>query len=211
LIEEPAAERLVRHLAHRGIRDPRVLAAIRDVPRQAFVPGNCARDAWLDEALPLGSGQTVSQPYVVALMTEALELEASSKVLEVGTGSGYQAAVISRIAPQVFTIEILPVLAESACERLARLGYCTVRCRQGDGAEGWPEEAPFEAIVVTAAPKRVPQALVDQLAVGGRLCVPVGEDPSDQRLLLFVKRPDGGLDGHALAPVRFVPMTGAAP
>ena len=158
----------------RGVRDPRVLQAMREVKRHLFVPGESAEDAYEDYPLPIGEGQTISQPYIVALMTELLELQPDDKVLEIGTGSGYQAAILSRLAREVRSIEIVPSLAETAGKRLDLLGYDNVHLRVGDGYKGWPDEAPFDAIIVTAAPPEIPQALVDQLAEGGRMVVPVG-------------------------------------
>jgi protein-L-isoaspartate(D-aspartate) O-methyltransferase len=208
--------RLERHdmvrtqIAARGVRDPLVLEAVRNVPRHWFVPPGVAFDAYADGPLPIGSGQTISQPYIVALMTEALRLQPGEKVLEIGTGSGYQAAVLSEITPHVFTIEIVPELAATARAAFDRHGYATIATRQGDGYRGWPEEAPFDAIVVTAAPDHVPPALIEQLATGGRLCIPVGESTATQYLLVLTKRDDGTTARDVLAPVRFVPMTGEA-
>ena len=202
-------ERLADLLAARGIRDERVLAAIRAVPRHWFVPRAVAAEAYDDCALPLGNGQTISQPYIVALMTEALALGPRARVLEIGTGSAYQAAVLSEIAAEVFTIEIVPALAESSRELLERLGYANVACREGDGARGWPDVAPFDAVIVTAAPPRIAPAWIDELVPGGRLCVPIGPEGGDQELLLVEKRRDGSLAQAVLAPVRFVPLTGS--
>ena len=200
--------RLVSALAERGIRDARVLQAMRDVPRHWFVPDRVAAEAYADEALSIGEGQTISQPYIVALMTESLTLAPDARVLEIGTGSGYQAAVLSELTPHVFTIEIVPALAERARATFERRGYRSIRCRTGDGWAGWPEEAPFDAVIVTAAPDHVPQALLDQLRVGGVMSIPIGPDPSDQRLVLLTKKADGSTTTRHLAPVRFVPMTG---
>jgi protein-L-isoaspartate(D-aspartate) O-methyltransferase len=200
--------RLVGVLAGRGIRDPRVLQAVRDVPRHWFVPTWLQDDAYLDDALPIGQRQAISQPYIVALMTEALELQPDSRVLEIGTGSGYQAAVLSEITSNVWTIEIVPDLAASAQETFEQHGYRTIRCRTGDGWAGWPEEGSFDAVIVTAAPDHVPKRLFEQLRVGGRMSIPIGPDPSSQRLLLVRKREDGAMESEPLAPVRFVPMTG---
>jgi protein-L-isoaspartate(D-aspartate) O-methyltransferase len=201
-------ERMVREqIVARGVRDPRVLAALRSVPRHEFVPVEQRASAYEDEPLPIGDGQTISQPYVVAAMTEALALRGGEKVLEIGTGSGYQAAILAELAREVYTIEIVPALADSAKERLARLGYRRVHVRHGDGWAGWPEAAPFEAIVVTAAPEHVPEALVAQLAMGGRMVIPVG-DEGHQELWLLV-RDETGVRRERLMDVRFVPMTGA--
>jgi protein-L-isoaspartate(D-aspartate) O-methyltransferase len=191
----------------RGVRDPRVLAALRSVPRHEFVPVEQRASAYEDDPLPIGDGQTISQPYVVAAMTEALALRGGEKVLEIGTGSGYQAAILAELAREVYTIEIVPALADSAKERLARLGYRRVHVKHGDGWAGWPEAAPFEAIVVTAAPEHVPEALVAQLAMGGRMVIPVG-DEGHQELWLLV-RDETGVRRERLMDVRFVPMTGA--
>jgi len=211
--DERLAERLAMvetQIAARGIRDPRVLDAMRTVPRHWFVPDEVADRAYADDPLPIPGGQTISQPYVVALMTEALHLQPGSKVLEIGTGSGYQAAVLATITPRVYTIEIVPELARWAAGVFAARGYTSIAAREGDGYRGWPEEAPFDAIVVTAAPDHVPPALVEQLASGGRLCLPVGASHAEQELLVITKAADGSLTQQTLAPVRFVPMTGAA-
>jgi len=210
---EPAARaderaRMVdRQIARRGIDDPRVLAAMRRVPRHELVPPNVRADAYDDTPLPIRHSQTISQPYVVAFMTEALELEPSDRVLEVGTGSGYQAAVLAEIAREVWTIEIVAPLAERAERDLARLGYRNVHVRAGDGYRGWPEHAPFDAIIVTAAPDHVPEPLIEQLAVGGRLVLPVGTGTQE---LVLIERTADGVKRRRLLGVRFVPMTGEA-
>ena len=168
-------ERMVhRQIAARGVRDPRVLRALREVPRERFVPDDVRELAFEDSPLPIGHGQTISQPYIVAYMTEALALEGDEKVLEIGTGSGYQAAVLAELVPEVFTIEIVAPIAERARETLVELGYDNVHVRAGDGYRGWPEEAPFDAIILTAAPEEVPEPLLEQLAVGGRMILPLG-------------------------------------
>lgn len=190
----------------RGITDPRVLEAMRRVPRHEFVPAELRSEAYADRPLPIGLGQTISQPYIVAFMTEQLAPMPGDRVLEVGTGSGYQAAVLSGLVAEVFTIEILEPLAARATEVLDRLGYANVRVRAGDGYQGWPEEAPFDAILVACAPEAVPPPLVEQLADGGRMIIPVG-GPGDQRLVLLEKR-GGALTETEVLPVRFVPMTG---
>jgi len=190
----------------RGIKDRLTLAALREVPRHEFVPEASAGEAYGDFPLPIGHGQTISQPYIVAFMTEALGLRGGERVLEIGTGSGYQSAVLAKIAGTVYTIEIVPELAEEARERLARLGYRNVRVRAGDGYLGWPEAAPFDAIIVTAAAPRIPEPLKHQLAEGGRLVVPVGDE--DQELIV-VTRHGSAFDERRVLPVRFVPMTGA--
>ena len=191
----------------RGVLDEKVLAAMGKVPRHLFVPEELAGAAESDEPLPIGYGQTISQPYIVALMTELAGLEGGETVLEVGTGSGYQAAVLAEIAAHVFSIEIVEPLAASAAERLRRLGYANVVVRQGDGYRGWPGEAPFDAIIVTAAPDHVPEPLVAQLKVGGRLVIPVGD--LSQELLTITKTENGTVTERQI-PVRFVPMTGEA-
>jgi len=190
----------------RGVRDPKVIEAMQKVPRHKYVPENLQSLAYDDTPLPIGEGQTISQPYIVAYMTEALELKGGEKVLEVGTGSGYQAAVLAEIAKEVYSIEIIESLALSADERLKRLRYRNIQVRHGDGYQGWPEHAPFDAIIVTAAADHIPQPLVDQLKVGGRMVIPLGE--WYQELVLIKKRPDGTIEKHHLIPVRFVPMTG---
>jgi protein-L-isoaspartate(D-aspartate) O-methyltransferase len=203
---EAARERMVHEqVERRGVRDPLTLAALRAVPRHELVPTALREEAYRDEPLPIGHGQTISQPYIVAFMTGALGLRGGEKVLEVGTGSGYQAAVLSRIAAQVFTIEIVTPLAERARADLARLGYANVHVRAGDGYRGWPEEAPFDAVIVTAAAPRIPEALLVQLKDGGRLIIPVGE--GFQQLTL-VTREGTRFRERTLLPVRFVPMTG---
>ena len=196
-----------RDLRDRGIRDERVLHAMRTIPRQLFVPPEEAGHAYADRPLPIGEGQTISQPYIVAFMTEALALVGDEKVLEIGTGSGYQAAVLAECAREVWTIEIVEPLARQAGALLLELGYDNVRTRVGDGYRGWPEAAPFDAIVVTAAPDHVPQPLIDQLADGGRMIVPVGS--WDQELIL-IERKGGEVRRRSVLPVRFVPMTGEA-
>ncbi len=194
-------------IAARGVRDPRVLAAMREVPRHLFVDAAQRAHAYDDQPLPIAGGtQTISQPYIVALMTELLDLQPDEKVLEIGTGSGYQSAVLARLAKHVYTIEILPELARAAAERLARLGYPNVPVREGDGYRGWPEEAPFDGIVVTAAPPRIPEPLLEQLAPGGRMVIPVGD--FFQELKVFAKDKNGRVTEKDILPVRFVPMTG---
>jgi len=191
----------------RGVRDARVLDAMRRVERHRFVPEPQRDLAYQDRPLPIGHDQTISQPYVVALMTEAARVRPGAKVLEIGTGSGYQAAVLSELAGHVYSIEIIEPLARQAAARLEALGYRNVTLRAGDGYRGWPERAPFDAILVTAAPPRIPQPLLDQLAVGGRLVAPVGEAEQD---LVVVERTAAGFQRRHVIPVRFVPMTGEA-
>jgi protein-L-isoaspartate(D-aspartate) O-methyltransferase len=202
-----ARQRMVQdQLWARGIRDTLVLPAMARVPRHELVPAAHRSRAYADTPLPIGEGQTISQPFVVAYMTEQLHLTGSERVLEVGTGSGYQAAVLAEMGAEVYTIEIVPALARRAARDLARLGYATVHVREGDGYQGWPEAAPFDAVIVTAAPDRIPQPLVDQLAVGGRMILPLGEDPG-QKLVLLARDAEG-VHRKELLPVRFVPMTG---
>jgi protein-L-isoaspartate(D-aspartate) O-methyltransferase len=202
-----ARTRLVdERLVPAGIRDSATLAAMRIVPRHEFVPLDQRGLAYEDIPLPIGHDQTISQPTVVALMTELIQPRAGKRVLEVGTGSGYQAAVLAQTGCRVWTIEIFQALAEEARDRLARLGYSNVRVRHGDGYAGWPDEAPFDAIVVTAAAESIPPALVDQLAPGGRLVMPVGDQFPGQDLVLVKKDAAGKLTSRQLFPVRFVPL-----
>jgi len=190
-----------------GMRDRTVLEAMARVPRHKFVPEDEKRYAYRDGPLPIGYGQTISQPYIVAEMTRQLNLAADSKVLEVGTGSGYQAAVLAEITPHVWTIEIIKPLAESAAERLEKLGYTNVEVRHGDGYYGWEEEAPFDAIIVTAAAGQIPPPLLSQLTAGGRMVIPVGGPFSTQTLVLVEKAADGTVTSRELMGVRFVPLT----
>ena len=192
----------------RGVTDPAVLAAVASVPRHLFVPESERLGAYEDRPLPIGSGQTISQPYIVALMTSLLGVQPGDRVLEVGTGSGYQAAVLSRLAGEVYSVEILKPLAERARRTLAELGYRNVHIRVGDGYKGWPAAAPFDGIIVTAAPPRIPEPLLQQLKPGGKLVIPVGNTYQD--LIVLTKRKDGGFDRSNVLPVRFVPMTGEA-
>ncbi len=200
-------QRLVDELVSQGIRDEKVVAAMKAVPRHEFVPKKYRRDSYDNRPLPIGMDQTISQPYIVAYMTEMLQLGGDEKVLEIGTGSGYQAAVLAEIVGEVYTIEILEPLARSAEKTLKRLGYDGVVVKAGDGYRGWPEHAPFDAIIVTAAPDHVPQPLVDQLGIGGRLVIPVGD--WSQRLILITKD-ESGVTRRRDLPVIFVPMTGEA-
>ena len=188
---------------------PAVIAALARVPRHAFVPPPLERFAYLDRPLPIGEGQTISQPYIVALMSDLLDVGPGDRVLEVGTGSGYQAAVLAEMGVAVWSIEIIDALARDAAERLRRLGYAGVTVRAGDGYHGWPEHAPFDGIVVTAAAPHVPQPLVEQLAEGGTLVIPVGPQHGDQRLLAIEKGAGGELTTREVLPVRFVPLTRA--
>ena len=190
-------------LRARGIAHAGVLDAMRRVPRERFVPPDLQARAYEDGPLPIGDGQTISQPFIVAYMTEALDPRKSDRVLEIGTGSGYQAAVLAELVGEVYTIEIVPALARRASGLLTTLGYKNIRTRQGDGYAGWPDAAPFDKVIVTAAPDEVPQALVDQLAVGGIMVVPVGR--GDQMMTILRKTKDGVVS-RATIPVRFVPM-----
>lgn len=191
----------------RDIRDQRVLAAMEAVPRHEFVPAAERSRAYGDHPLPIGHGQTISQPFIVAYMTEQLAPEKEHRVLEIGTGSGYQAAVLAELVDTVFTIEIVEELGKHATATLERLGYGNVRTRVGDGYRGWPEEAPFDAIIVTCAPDDIPPALVEQLAEGGRMMIPVGPQGRAQELVLLEKR-QGQVEEKRVMSVRFVPMTG---
>ena len=204
--EAAARERMVREqIEARDVRDPRTLAAMRKVPRHELVPAGVRARAYEDSPLPIGHEQTISQPYIVAFMTEALGLRGGERVLEVGTGSGYQAAVLAEIAGQVHTIEIVAPLAERARQDLARLGYANVHVRAGDGYLGWPEAAPFDAIIVTAAAPKIPEPLLAQLKDGGRLVIPVGEESQN---LMVLTRTGATFSEQTVLPVRFVPMTG---
>jgi protein-L-isoaspartate(D-aspartate) O-methyltransferase len=196
---------VAEQLKGRDITDPRVLAAMGKVPRHRFVPDDLAPQAYNDHPLPIGSGQTISQPYIVALMTQWAEVKPGDKVLEVGTGSGYQAAVLAELTDQVWSIELKPELAEAAEKRLQALGYGRIHLRCGDGYQGWPEEAPFDAILVTATAPEVPPALQKQLKEGGRLVIPVGYPESIQQLLLL-RKVNGELRKEKSLPVRFVPL-----
>src|SRR6266481_2214778 len=197
-----------QQLKPRGIKDERVLAAMAKVPREEFIPVDARADAYEDGPLPIGYDQTISQPYVVAFMTEQLRPKRSDRVLEIGSGSGYQAAILSELVADVYTIEIVEPLAKSAEATLQRLGYKNVHVRVGDGYKGWPEQAPFDAIIVTCAPDKVPQLLTDQLKEGGRMIIPVG-DRFAQQLYLLEKK-NGQLKESATLPVRLVPMTSEA-
>ena len=202
-------KRMVAHdLAGRDIRHPAVLQAMGEVPRHRFVPVNLQAIAYQDSPLPIGSGQTISQPYIVALMTQLAEPKPHHKALDVGTGSGYQAAILSKLVDEVFSIEIVESLAKDSGLRLKKLGFDNVTVRHGDGYAGWNSQAPFDVIIVAAAPDHVPPALIDQLALGGKLVIPVGD--WRQTLLLIEKKPDGTVSKREVAPVAFVPMTGEA-
>jgi len=203
-----AREQMVtRQIAARGVADPRVLAAMRKVPRHLFVPASEAAFAYDDRPLPIGSDQTISQPYVVAFMTEQLRLTGKERVLEIGTGSGYQAAILAELAAKVYSIEIRPELAKTAADRLRELGIKNVEVRAADGYRGWPEEAPFDGILVTAAPEHVPPPLLEQLAPTGRMVIPVGAFYQE---LKVIERQGGGYSEKSVLPVRFVPFVGEA-
>ena len=199
-----------RQLTARDITDRTVLDAMRNVPRHWFVPKEMQPHAYADRPLPIGKEQTISQPYIVAFMTQALTLDRNSKVLEVGTGSGYQAAVLAEITPHIYSIEIVEPLARRAIATFGKHGYNTIKVRIGNGYAGWKEHAPFDAIIVTCAPESIPPALIEQLKVGGRICIPVGSQIGGQWLRLVTKTADDKLETSDLLPVRFVPMTGDA-
>ncbi len=203
------ARMVQRHLVERGVKDKRVLDAFRTVPRHEFVRPQVRHLAYEDESIPIGEGQTITPPYDVAFMTEALAPQPTDKVYEVGTGSGYQAAILSRLVKDVYSVEIHKPLAEGARKVLDKLGYSNVRSRHGDGYEGWPEAAPFDAVIVTCAPEKIPQPLVDQLREGGRMVIPIG-DRYDQVVYLMVKKNGKMEQVRAIRPTLFVPMTGRA-
>ena len=206
---EARREMVARQLKLRGISHAKVLEAMGRVPRHEFVPLMLRSAAYADRPLPIGHDQTISQPYIVAFMTEALDPKPADRVLEIGTGSGYQAAILAGLVAQVYTIEIVAPLGERARKDLERLGYRNVHVRVGDGYEGWPAHAPFDAIIVTCSPEHVPQPLVDQLRDGGRMIIPVGDPVIGQELVLLEKR-GGQVVRREVMPVRFVPMTGKA-
>jgi protein-L-isoaspartate(D-aspartate) O-methyltransferase len=208
MIEEVAAEAAATaDYTGRPAFDRRVMAALASVPRDAFVPATEERHAYINNALPIGHGQTISQPYIVALMTDLLNPQPDHSVLEIGTGSGYQAAVLAGLVRQVYSIEVIPELAAAARERLLRLGYRNVGIAIGDGNAGWPEHAPYDGIIVTAAAAQVPVALLAQLRPGGRMILPVGESGS-QELVLIEKSPEGAVSERRVLPVAFVPLVG---
>jgi len=190
----------------RGIEDQRVLDVMKVVERHKFVPERYSESAYKDGPLPIGYGQTISQPFIVAFMTENLKLKSSHKVLEIGTGSGYQAAVLSELCDHVYTIEIVNALANESTERLEKLGYKNITVRSGDGYKGWPEEAPFDRIMVTAAPEEIPELLIEQLAEGGIMVIPVGKQYEIQYLWVITKEVGGQIKKEKILPVRFVPM-----
>ena len=205
-----ARQRMVYDLVHcrEGITNARVLAAMGSVPRHEFVPVHLRSQAYLNRPLPIGHGQPISEPYVVAFMTEKLAPQPTDRVLEIGTGSGYQAAVLAELTSEVYTIEIINDLASRAAATLQRFGYTNVYARAGDGYQGWPEAAPFDAIIVTCSPENVPQPLIDQLKEGGRMIIPVG--PFNHQELVLLHKHDGKLDRQGVLPIHFVPMTGQA-
>ena len=209
-VKERAEEReamVKQQLSGRDIEDQRVLAAMRRVPRHLFIPENRRREAYGDFPVPIGLEQTISQPYIVAYMTQVLQLKKSDRVLEIGTGSGYQAAVLGELVREVYTLEIIPELGKRSKKLLGDLGYRNIHVRVGDGYKGWPDQAPFDAIIVTAAPPRLPQPLLDQLKIGGRMIIPVGNTRQE---LVFIHRTENGFDRKNVLPVAFVPMTGQA-
>ena len=206
---KPQREKMVSYqIEKRGIKEKSVLQALKNVPRHLFVSNDLQSLAYTDRPLPIGYGQTISQPYIVALMTELLNLKAGDKVLEIGTGSGYQAAVLSEITKEVYTVEIIEELGKSAKKRLKDLGYKSIRCKIGDGYYGWKEYAPFDRIMVTAAATHIPPSLIRQLKKGGKMCIPVGNPFLTQNLILIEKDKEGNLKTRNILPVRFVPLTG---
>lgn len=200
---------ITEQIVRRGVTDPQILAAMQKVPREEFLPPDVKNMAYDDRAIPIGYGQTISQPYVVAFMTRALALKPGDRVLEVGTGSGYQTAVLAELVKNVYTIEILPVMGERAAATLQRLGYTNISTKIGDGYRGWPDAQPFDAVIVTCAADAIPQPLVDQLAEGGRMIIPVGPQGEPQNLVIL-KKTGGKLEQKKVLPVTFVPMTGEA-
>jgi protein-L-isoaspartate(D-aspartate) O-methyltransferase len=206
--EDERQRMVLDQISGRGVDDPAVLAAMEHVPRHRFVPKHYLRDAYRDSPLPIGHGQTISQPYIVAYMTELLAVKPGDRVLEIGTGSGYQAAVLSELTPNVFTIEIIDALGAEAAERLASLGYGTIETKVDDGYYGWEENGPFDVIIVTCAAGHVPPPLIEQLRSGGRMVIPVGPVYDVQYLIRVTKDDEGTIRSERLLPVRFVPMTG---
>ncbi len=204
--EAERREMVARQVRRRGIRSPRVIEAMETIPRHLFVPPEHATAAYTDSPLPIGEGQTISQPYMVAAMAEALLLDGQGRVLEVGAGCGYQAAVLSKLAQEVIAVETQPALAVAARERLLRLGFTSVRIEHGDGSLGWPAGAPYQAILVAAGAPSIPPPLIDQLSEGGRLVIPVG--PTDHQELLRVTKREGNIIQESLFPCRFVPLIG---
>lgn len=209
-IEKQKQIMLQKHLRGRGIKDESVLRAMAEVPREAFVPDSLAEYAYQDSPLPIGEGQTISQPYIVAVMTQFLELQPQDRVLEIGTGSGYAVAVLSRIVEEVYTMERYPSLADAAVRRLKALGYDNIMYKVGDGTLGWPAHAPYDAIVVTAGAPDIPYPLKQQLSIGGRLVIPTGLRPMEQELVRLRKFSEDRYHQEFLATVRFVPLVGVA-
>jgi protein-L-isoaspartate(D-aspartate) O-methyltransferase len=205
--EQVRRSRMIREqIASRGIKNPEVLRVMGEIPRHLFVPANVREQAYEDRPVPIGHGQTISQPFIVGFMTELLDVQGRHRILEIGTGSGYQAAILSKLAREVFTMEIVPELAQSAEVLFRRLGYKNIFVRSGNGYLGWPEASPFDRIIVTAAPPEIPQVLIDQLKPGGRLLAPVGISPANQQIVMVEKTKDGKVVERAVLPVRFVPM-----
>ena len=199
-------EQMVKEqIANRGVKDERVLKAMRSVPRHLFVPKSSRSISYQDRPLPIGEGQTISQPYIVAYMTEALNLKPKDRVLEIGTGSGYQAAILAELAKEVYTIELVPILGNRASKLLDEMGYKNIFVKVGDGYKGWPDKAPFDAVIVTCAPDKIPKALIDQLKEGGRVIIPVGSQFRAQKLIRGVKK-NGRLVTQDVMSVLFVPM-----
>ena len=201
--------RYTRSMIGKNELDPRVMDAMASVPREEFVPPNLRAMAFDDGPLPIGHGQTISQPYIVALMTDLLQLEQDHSVLEIGTGSGYQTAILSRLCKQVYTLEVIQELSEAAASRLKKLGYSNIECRTGSGYQGWPEHAPYDGIIVTAAAASIPEALIEQLKPGGRLVIPVGMPYSHQELMLVEKDDQGDIHSKDILGVAFVPLVNA--
>lgn len=197
-----------QQIAARGVSDPATLEAMRTVPRHEFLPLRLRDEAYMDYPLPIGHGQTISQPYIVAFMTEAIRPQPGEKILEIGAGSGYQAAILAQMGADVYTVEIVEPLAEMARQTLDRLGYKNAQVLHGDGYRGWPEHAPFDAIIVTCAPDKIPPDLVPQLKDGGRMIIPVGGGMNQELILL--RKQGGKVEKQSVLPVRFVPMTGEA-
>jgi protein-L-isoaspartate(D-aspartate) O-methyltransferase len=205
--EQVRRSRMIREqIASRGIKNSEVLRVMGEIPRHLFVPANVREQAYEDRPVPIGHGQTISQPFIVGFMTELLDVQSQHRILEIGTGSGYQAAILSKLAKEVFTIEIVPELAQSAEALFRRLGYKNIFVRSGNGYLGWPEASPFDRIILTAAPPEMPQVLIDQLKPGGRLLAPVGSSPANQQIVIVEKTKDGKVVERAVLPVRFVPM-----
>ncbi len=204
-LEAQCKQMVERQIKSRGVKNKRILDAMLEIERHLFLPEQFREFAYADEPQPIGEGQTISQPYIVALMTELLDPQPTDRVLEIGAGSGYQAAVLAELVSHVYTIEVIPLLAERAEELLEKLGYKNITVRYGNGYDGWKEEAPFDKVMVTAAPPEIPPVLIEELKVGGRLVIPVGVH---YQVLYLVKKESGGVQREEVIPVRFVPMTG---